>query len=366
MHKHMLFLVLAFAACDSRPSTPAEGPVAPTASPTPPPTPPAPASDNAPHLLAAKFNARPIDPAHYLPEATAAVQTCNVVGEFDFYLLATSWAPEFCCGHASKEECTTIGGAAPGNYGATHLTLHGLWPSYSDSAATAHNCPTNQPWPQYCAPYTACVKQDSANCHVPAGSLDPALPDQYAPGYAPESNGIGLGDHEWPKHGGCTRLDAKTFFDDALAVLKTETETSPTGAAGAAMLAGAVANGSGSVATSDLLGAFGASDGAVLLACDAGCTLSGVSFCLGVAEDGGPGDRMACPNNVVTSNYDNGCIVQKCENIVVTALNACAAHTAGTCDPNKGQGPACTTDDECSSQGFLRCAKGSHCCTQQP
>lgn len=45
-------------------------------------------------------------------------------GDFDVYLLAQTWAPQFCC--TKSERCTTV----PWAFSAKHLSLHGLWPGY--------------------------------------------------------------------------------------------------------------------------------------------------------------------------------------------------------------------------------------------
>src|SRR5215831_1138747 len=47
-------------------------------------------------------------------------------GNFDFYVLALSWQPAFCEAHGSKPECQSQDNS---RYDATHLVLHGLWPS---------------------------------------------------------------------------------------------------------------------------------------------------------------------------------------------------------------------------------------------
>ena len=46
-------------------------------------------------------------------------------------MVALSWAPSFCCTHPDKEECAGLRDAFAG----THLTLHGLWPNYTDVEA---------------------------------------------------------------------------------------------------------------------------------------------------------------------------------------------------------------------------------------
>eukprot|EP00924_Labyrinthula_sp_SR-Ha-C_P008077 maker-scaffold_11-snap-gene-2.33-mRNA-1 protein AED:0.20 eAED:0.20 QI:213/0.5/0.33/1/1/1/3/0/117 len=58
-------------------------------------------------------------------------------GEFDFYILAQSWSPSFCC--KNPKRCATINL----EWSRTHLCLHGVWPSYLrqiDGRSFPSNC----------------------------------------------------------------------------------------------------------------------------------------------------------------------------------------------------------------------------------
>ena len=59
-------------------------------------------------------------------------------GNFDYYLLALSWAPNYCAGHPTdhSSECR-IGGH-------TAFVLHGLWPQ-ANSGAPPMSCSTASP-----------------------------------------------------------------------------------------------------------------------------------------------------------------------------------------------------------------------------
>jgi ribonuclease T2 len=100
-------------------------------------------------------------------------------GQFDYYLLTLSWAPEFCAthgGNASSSECDP-----------THhfgFVVHGLWPENEDGS-----------YPQHCAPAQP-VSQDTVR------QILPIMPDR------------GLIQHEWATHGTCSALDAQTYFGD--------------------------------------------------------------------------------------------------------------------------------------------------------
>ncbi len=104
-------------------------------------------------------------------------------GQFDYYVLNLSWAPEFCYtlrtlspaeqAEKGSEEC-----AAPHGF-----VLHGLWPQNFDGT------------------YPASCAERPGPLH-PERNLDmtPSLP---------------LLKHEWAKHGTCTTLSPETYFATA-------------------------------------------------------------------------------------------------------------------------------------------------------
>jgi ribonuclease T2 len=103
----------------------------------------------------------------------------NEPGQFDFYVLALSWSPSFCeaaseRGRAPRSQC----GARPYSF-----VVHGLWPQYEKG------------FPEYCqrdAPYV-----DDA---VISSMLD-LMPAR------------GLIINEWRKHGTCSGLAPRAYFE---------------------------------------------------------------------------------------------------------------------------------------------------------
>ncbi|HEX4489123.1 MAG TPA: hypothetical protein VH088_22810 [Terriglobales bacterium] len=95
-------------------------------------------------------------------------------GEFNYYLLALSWAPNYCASHPSdhSRECTSQAA----------FVLHGLWPQ-SENGAPPMDCREGN------APSSATV--------------DHML--QFMPSR-------GLIQHEWAKHGTCSGLSADAYF----------------------------------------------------------------------------------------------------------------------------------------------------------
>jgi ribonuclease T2 len=102
----------------------------------------------------------------------------STAGDFDYYVLNLSWAPEFCASngrHVSSSECDP----------AHHLgfVVHGLWPE-NDNGSYPQNCGSSSPVPQ------SLVRE-----------MLPIMPDR------------GLIQHEWARHGTCSGLDANAYFE---------------------------------------------------------------------------------------------------------------------------------------------------------
>ena len=58
----------------------------------------------------------------------------GTAGEFDYYLLAMSWSPQYCSSPAGSRDTFQCGGGRRYEF-----ILHGLWPQYERG------------WPQFCA-----------------------------------------------------------------------------------------------------------------------------------------------------------------------------------------------------------------------
>ena len=107
--------------------------------------------------------------------AAPALARGEKAGEFDYYLLALSWSPNWCAleGDAREaEQCARDLG----------WSLHGLWPQYEAG------------WPSYCP----------TSERAPSRSMNGAMADIMGSG--------GLAWHQWRKHGTCTGLSAEAYF----------------------------------------------------------------------------------------------------------------------------------------------------------
>jgi ribonuclease T2 len=108
-----------------------------------------------------------------------------VAGQFDYYMLSLSWAPEYCHSHSSDTyEC---------GQGKTFV-LHGLWPDYYPTADGGQYNDGGYP----------------ANC-----TNDP-LTDAATSAYPNLFASPNLAQHEWPKHGTCSGLVDSNGAEDPM------------------------------------------------------------------------------------------------------------------------------------------------------
>src|SRR5271154_4191429 len=103
----------------------------------------------------------------------------NAPGEFDYYVLSLSWSPSFC------EEASERGGRSQAQCGGRPFSfvVHGLWPQYEHG------------FPEYCQRPSPRLDRN-----VMSSMLD-LMP---APG---------LIYNEWDKHGTCSGLGARAYFE---------------------------------------------------------------------------------------------------------------------------------------------------------
>jgi ribonuclease T2 len=111
--------------------------------------------------------------------AVAQDRRQNQPGQFDFYVLALSWSPSYCeaageRGTPPQDQC----GARPFSF-----VVHGLWPQYARG------------FPEFCV--------------VPAPRLDRNLVNAMLD-LMPSPR---LVYHEWDKHGTCSGLNARGYFE---------------------------------------------------------------------------------------------------------------------------------------------------------
>ncbi|WP_299192955.1 ribonuclease T2 [uncultured Litoreibacter sp.] len=109
--------------------------------------------------------------------AGAAFAEGEKAGEFDYYVLALSWSPNWCAleGDArNSDQCDP-----KHDHG---WIMHGLWPQFEEG------------WPSYC----------NTRERSPSRSETAAMADVMGTG--------GLAWHQWKKHGRCSGLSSQDYF----------------------------------------------------------------------------------------------------------------------------------------------------------
>ncbi|MDE1146167.1 MAG: hypothetical protein PW843_06010 [Azospirillaceae bacterium] len=185
------------------------------------------------------------------------------------YLFVLSWEPEFCFLQSNRNseqdnkhpECAA--GDRATSFGATHPTLHGLWPQWSSA------------------------------CSLSAKDNDPTWKDRVLPPLAPAVSstlaevmpGIasGLALHEWQKHGYCSGLSADQYYAQAGELVKKLAASS-----GGTLLANATGKNFTRKALCDALAAdFGeAARQSAVLGTGKAAFLTQITFTLKAGDDG--------------------------------------------------------------------------------
>jgi len=125
----------------------------------------------------------------------------GVNGEFDFFVLQQSWTGEFC------KEKYYPGCKRPTAHMQKSLTLHGIWPTYTDPIQ-------NHYWPQCCTCSEGPTLNSSAISELLV-QLREHWPDEQAASW-PNYIHSDLWEHEWGKHGTCSGLDQYDYFYTSL------------------------------------------------------------------------------------------------------------------------------------------------------
>ncbi|MEL7344000.1 MAG: ribonuclease T2 [Pseudomonadota bacterium] len=99
-------------------------------------------------------------------------------GDFDYYVLALSWAPNWCALEGDDRNAPQCDASADAGW-----ILHGLWPQFVNG------------WPSYCR----------TSARDPSRSQTRAQADLFGTG--------GSAWYQWKKHGRCAGLAADDYFD---------------------------------------------------------------------------------------------------------------------------------------------------------
>lgn len=125
----------------------------------------------------------------------------GTAGQFDFYVFEQSWPAQFCQDHSSYPGCEE-----PTAWQQANLTLHGMWPNYNQEQ-DGHS------WPQCCdSTYGNSVDTSVVEALLP--ELQTYWPNEQDPSGGTLSSSLWA--HEWQKHGTCSNLPQKEYFQQAM------------------------------------------------------------------------------------------------------------------------------------------------------
>ena len=110
--------------------------------------------------------------------AAGAARAADRAGDFDYYVLALSWQPNWCLREGDARGAATCRAGSGAGW-----TLHGLWPQHERG------------WPEYC----------TTTARDPSRRETGEMADIMGSG--------GLAWHQWKKHGRCSGLSAEGYFE---------------------------------------------------------------------------------------------------------------------------------------------------------
>lgn len=204
-------------------------------------------------------------------DASKDLKLSNQRELFDFYVLSMSWQPEFCYKHRHDG---FSGCEKPLDIFRINLTIHGMWPQFQDGS-----------WPSSCSneKFDPEVVYDIGEQRF----------EKFWPNVKSSKNSrdhMSFWEHEWVKHGTCSGLTQKEYFETTLNhFLDTPSLVHE--------------NYGGSVMKSDLEYSYkaqlGDGKGDVILVCSAGRFLSEVRVCIAKKEDGTGSEHIECIPEVV-------------------------------------------------------------------
>lgn len=109
--------------------------------------------------------------------SSAAMADGERAGDFDYYVLALSWTPNWCALEGDDRDAPECDAGTGRGF-----SLHGLWPQYENG------------WPSYCR----------------TRERDPSRSDTAA--MADIMGSSGLAWHQWKKHGRCSGLSSDDYY----------------------------------------------------------------------------------------------------------------------------------------------------------
>jgi ribonuclease T2 len=134
--------------------------------------------------------------------AAMFLSACDDKPTITHYVLALSWQPAFCALNAKKAECRALDA---GDFAATHLTVHGLWPNDRPNAGPTY-CGIDEDTKALDTPKSWCQLPEPEMSGITRAQLAQTMPGVLSC----------LDRHEWIKHGTCAGTGAERYFTETL------------------------------------------------------------------------------------------------------------------------------------------------------
>ncbi|CAN4081307.1 unnamed protein product [Withania somnifera] len=116
---------------------------------------------------------------------------CVVAQDFDFFYFVQQWPASYC---DTRRSCCYPTTGKPDE----DFSIHGLWPNYE-----------NGKWPQNC-------DRESSLDESEISDLISTMEKNWPSLACPSSDGVRFWSHEWLKHGTCSTLSQRAYFQTAL------------------------------------------------------------------------------------------------------------------------------------------------------
>jgi ribonuclease I len=189
----------------------------------------------------------------------------GISGDFDLFLFAQSWAPRFCCTNSKQCKNENMNGL-------DDLSIHGLWPAYSNSRKNGKT------FPSFC---------DSMNNDLKKSLKGRAL-------------------HEWSKHGVCTSLNVNQYLKEEEKIAEIDNVNN---------VRDLLNDYTGeNIKITDIINELGGEHKVAIMSSKM-CQLQEITTCWEKNSDGSAGKQINCPNHVLSSGRNSAIVHHGCTSL---------------------------------------------------
>lgn len=215
-------------------------------------------------------------------------RTDKKISSFDFYVLASSWQPEFCREEGMHEHKELPGCQHPQMYWKDHFTVHGLWPELQHG------------------PHPGSCSNEKFDRKI-IDQIGMANFTKYWPNAKFTENSTKYTEfwrHEWSKHGTCSGLDQAQYFEQAMQMLQSLEDSEKYLATG------------GSIPKSAIQKAYGGKK-MVALKCNGGTRLSQTFTCWTKQASQNRHKQIPCASHILSEDncYNSTLYISKFSNL---------------------------------------------------